>query len=528
MTKYIQIVAIAFFTFSCGEVGDPPAICGSEEYDPSKEVCVEKILYELCGKEPILQKNETFCFENAIYKKCAGDKYDPTKEFCMGNKIEKYTDCGEKKFNPYIEFCDNKEVYALCDSKEYNTTDNFCVQNQLYLKCKNDKDEKTAYDPYRYGCFKDKLYDNCEFPEALGTCAYKSSLLRCKQLGEEDKIVDVNPGMECKNSGIITGETTFNGNTYNTVQIGKQIWMAENLKELQLGNINFTYSGLKTIFDVNGDTVKSISDPLPLIFDKDGNQILILDRTNKPYTINNIPISDADGDPIALIDNDGNPLTITDEKGRVIDITDGNGNPNKTISLYEKNIIPNEIPIEDNGIVIDNYYQIATYTYSYSETYAKDYICKIGTKGDKCGGQGFLYSWKTACKGECEEDSFSKRQGLCPDGWHIPTTKDWQDLINYAGGNDIAGGRIKAESVWEPKGTDSYGFNAMPYGHWSKNETDFAYITGGFWWSSTRSPDKELANLWYVIEADTEARMISSVIQKDYLFKYHVRCLKDL
>lgn len=58
---------------------------------------------------------------------------------------------------------------------------------------------------------------------------------------------------------------------------------------------------------------------------------------------------------------------------------------------------------------------------------------------------------------------------VCPEGWKLPTIKDWENLINYYGGREIAGKFLKkksddwysseATSEIEPKG-----FNITPSG----------------------------------------------------------------
>ncbi|MGQ9621044.1 MAG: FISUMP domain-containing protein [Bacteroidales bacterium] len=37
---------------------------------------------------------------------------------------------------------------------------------------------------------------------------------------------------------------------------------------------------------------------------------------------------------------------------------------------------------------------------------------------------------------------------LCPVGWQVPTMEEWKTLINYLGGETVAGDKLKDPSFW--------------------------------------------------------------------------------
>jgi uncharacterized protein (TIGR02145 family) len=70
----------------------------------------------------------------------------------------------------------------------------------------------------------------------------------------------------------------------------------------------------------------------------------------------------------------------------------------------------------------------------------------------------------------------------CPRGWRLPSRVDWNNLVNAAGGRDMAGGKLKSQVGWD--GTDELGFSALPGG--SHQSDGFRSVdTSGSWWSST-------------------------------------------
>ncbi|MDR2693533.1 MAG: fibrobacter succinogenes major paralogous domain-containing protein [Chitinispirillales bacterium] len=93
-----------------------------------------------------------------------------------------------------------------------------------------------------------------------------------------------------------------------------------------------------------------------------------------------------------------------------------------------------------------------------------------------CNTYGRLYDWNTARKG-------------CPSGWHLPTVQEWDGLVGAAGGNTMAGKKLKSTSGWgnsaSYNGTDAYGFSALPGG---SRFTDSSFDNagdGGSWWTAT-------------------------------------------
>jgi hypothetical protein len=51
----------------------------------------------------------------------------------------------------------------------------------------------------------------------------------------------------------------------------------------------------------------------------------------------------------------------------------------------------------------------------------------------------------------------------CPSGWHLPSDNEWQILVNFAGGNNVAGKKLKAKNGWE-----AYDFSARKNSNTSK------------------------------------------------------------
>ena len=101
-------------------------------------------------------------------------------------------------------------------------------------------------------------------------------------------------------------------------------------------------------------------------------------------------------------------------------------------------------------------------------------------KNDTAIGKTFgkLYNWYAV----------NDPRGLAPDGWHVPGYKEWVQLTDTLGGDTAAGGKLKANTLWDSPNegaTNSSGFTAVPGG--IRDVDGHFYIIGmfGYFWAST-------------------------------------------
>jgi uncharacterized protein (TIGR02145 family) len=87
---------------------------------------------------------------------------------------------------------------------------------------------------------------------------------------------------------------------------------------------------------------------------------------------------------------------------------------------------------------------------------------------------------------------------LCPSGWHVPTTYEWETLTVYFGDVMYAGKALKeagtAHWLQPNSATNSTGFTALPGGALFPSGFD-GLTTSGYWWSKTAN-DSASAYLW--------------------------------
>lgn len=67
---------------------------------------------------------------------------------------------------------------------------------------------------------------------------------------------------------------------------------------------------------------------------------------------------------------------------------------------------------------------------------------------------GALYNWYIVID----------ERGVCPSGWHVPSTDEYQEMIDFLGGIQEASKKLKSNLTWKTQGNNSSKFNALNIG----------------------------------------------------------------
>ena len=154
---------------------------------------------------------------------------------------------------------------------------------------------------------------------------------------------------------------------------------------------------------------------------------------------------------------------------------------------------------------------------------------------------GYLYNWAAVMNGSASSEANpSGVQGICPDGWHVPSDAEWTELENYVSSQSqyVCGSStskiakaLASETGWEPddeecavgnnpSANNATGFSARPAG----NYYGYYYYFGfnAYFWSATQY------NSYF---AYTRSLYYSyAFVSRYYNFKsigYSVRCIRN-
>ncbi|MBR4483030.1 MAG: hypothetical protein IKS58_03530, partial [Paludibacteraceae bacterium] len=146
---------------------------------------------------------------------------------------------------------------------------------------------------------------------------------------------------------------------------------------------------------------------------------------------------------------------------------------------------------------------------------------------------GFLYNWaaavglanEAAAKAQTA-DFVSDRQGICPNGWHLPSYEEWKALetfiqVTEGYGTQTAGGHLKTTTGWmNNNGDDIYGFSALPTGYAKGSNIHNVDVDTDFW---TSTPGSDLdGRSMYLYQGD---QRIMHDNNKKYIGR-SVRCVR--
>jgi uncharacterized protein (TIGR02145 family) len=143
-----------------------------------------------------------------------------------------------------------------------------------------------------------------------------------------------------------------------------------------------------------------------------------------------------------------------------------------------------------------------------------------------CSSWGGLYKWNEMMQYSETEGAI----GICPAGWHIPTTAEWATLMTNLGGESVAGGKMKQTGyiywMWPNEcATNESGFTALGSGF---SDQDAIFIDMGmcnFLWSSSGLVNDPTAAWLQVLNFNTCSCDISTMEKNESGLS--VRCLKD-
>jgi len=160
---------------------------------------------------------------------------------------------------------------------------------------------------------------------------------------------------------------------------------------------------------------------------------------------------------------------------------------------------------------------------------------------------GYLYDWKAVMRFSSSSSANpSGVQGVCPNGWHVPSSSEWEQLTDYVSSQsqyvcgDYSSHIAKSLSSfigWEscsticgvgytPGSNNATGFSALPAGgYYNFVNGDNEYRDFGkevnFW--SSKESDSDIAVILHFYYGDTS-------VKREYSIKkngFSVRCLRD-
>ena len=155
---------------------------------------------------------------------------------------------------------------------------------------------------------------------------------------------------------------------------------------------------------------------------------------------------------------------------------------------------------------------------------------------------GLLYNWKAVMRNTSSSSSNpSGVQGICPNGWHVPSDAEWTQLTNFVSGQnaylcsnntEYIAKALASTTGWNissntcavgniQSSNNATGFGAMPAGYYLSNGYP-NFGNDAYFWSATEASS---GNAWIRYLDYNDATVYRRSRYKYY--GYSVRCLRD-
>jgi uncharacterized protein (TIGR02145 family) len=290
----------------------------------------------------------------------------------------------------------------------------------------------------------------------------------------------------------------------------------------------YQLASLDERYPIIGTLVNCIEEPVELGYVKKGTQIFLTENGEftiqacypVEYVIQGFDISNSDSIKISGLDT-----VLVGPQGAEVGLLQACNDTYGSVSDIEGHVYPTAL-IGDQWWMTEN---LRTATYANGELipHVTDNIAWAQlNSGAWCNFDnilandelyGKLYNWNTTV------DS----RGLCPVGWHVPTSTEWATFINYLDGSAIAGGKMKSLNYWNlpnEGATNESGFSGLPGGY--RNDGSGIFYSDrfeGFWWSSSTDMFLGLGVSYSLYYATSQATYDINGKQDGY----SIRCIKD-
>lgn len=165
---------------------------------------------------------------------------------------------------------------------------------------------------------------------------------------------------------------------------------------------------------------------------------------------------------------------------------------------------------------------------------------------------GLLYTWAAAMRGNTPATDSAHVQGVCPDGWHVPTDEEWCDMefvlapesscddpVPYYGISNFLARQLSAPRLWASDNAtqpnmpgywsiDSLNYNtsefsAIPAGQY-EHGAFFGLHWGAMFWTATEDENSDLDAIRRYIYSNNRG---VNRVKKEKCHGFSIRCVYD-